>query len=53
MAKQTSKMVKVEVKADKFGNYKKGDILEMHESTAKACIKSKVVGKYSAKKVSE
>ena len=31
--------VKVKVKVSKWGNYKKGDELEMHPTTAKACSK--------------
>ena len=34
-------MVKVEVIQEKWGNYKKGDTLELHESTAKGCIANK------------
>lgn len=33
------KLVKVRVKIAKWGNYSKGDILEMHPSTAAACSK--------------
>lgn len=29
--------MKFEVIIDKWGNYKKGDVLEMHPSTGKAC----------------
>jgi hypothetical protein len=36
-------MVKVEVLTDDFGTYKKGDVLEMHESTAEACVVHKKV----------
>ena len=47
-----AKVVKVNVKkgqmdvvvtAKKFGNYVKGDVITMAESTAKACIKNGVV----------
>lgn len=45
-----SKLVNVEVVADKFGNYKKGDKIEkMHPSTAKALGDIvKVIGDYEA-----
>ena len=36
-------MVKVEVILEKWGNYKKGDTLELNESTAKGCIANKAV----------
>ena len=36
-------MVKVEVILNKWGNYKKGDTLELNESTAKGCIANKAV----------
>jgi len=36
-------MVKVEVIQEKWGNYKKGDTFELHESTAKGCIANKAV----------
>ena len=36
-------MVKLEVILNKWGNYKKGDTLELHESTAKGCIANKAV----------
>lgn len=29
--------MKFEVTAKEWGNYRKGDVLEMHESTGKAC----------------
>lgn len=47
-----SKLVNVEVMAEKHGNYKKGDTIEgMHSSTAKALGKVvKVVGDYEAPK---
>ena len=36
-------MKKVIVIAEKWGNYKKGDVIEMPKSTANGCIKSGVV----------
>ena len=39
------KTVTVKVIADKFGVYKKGDKIEMHHTTADACITSGVVEK--------
>ena len=36
-------MITVVVTAEKFGTYKKGDKIVMHESTARACINKKVV----------
>jgi hypothetical protein len=33
----------VVVTAKKFGTYKKGDVIQMNDSTARACIKSGVV----------
>lgn len=38
-----SGVVEVVVTAEKFGTYKKGDVLKMHVTTAKGCIASKVV----------
>jgi len=35
--------VEVTVKAIKFGTYKKGDVIVMNESTAKACVAHKIV----------
>lgn len=35
--------MKLEVTADTFGTYKKGDQFEVHESTGKALIAHKVV----------
>lgn len=35
--------VEVVVKKTKFGTYKKGDVIVMHETTAKACVKKGVV----------
>lgn len=32
--------MKFEVILDKWGNYKKGDVLEMHPSTGNACKKA-------------
>lgn len=32
--------MEVEVIAPKWGTYSKGDIIDMHESTAIACVKS-------------
>ena len=45
-----TKLVNVEVVADKFGNYTKGDKIEkMHPSTAKALGKTvKIIGDYEA-----
>tara|TARA_R110002051_G_C8769409_1_gene503336 strand:+ start:13931 stop:14068 length:138 start_codon:yes stop_codon:yes gene_type:complete len=37
-----------QVTVDKWGNYKKGDVLDMHPSTGKAC--SKVVKPYTHNK---
>lgn len=39
------KTVKVKVIAEKFGTYVKGDVIEMHKTTADACIKNEVVAK--------
>ena len=39
--------MKFEVTVDKWGNYKKGDVIEMHPSTGKAC--SKVVKPHGIK----
>ena len=36
-------MIKVEVILEKWGSYKKGDTLELNESTAKGCIANKAV----------
>lgn len=36
-------MVRVEVILNKWGNYKKGDTLELNKSTAKGCIANKAV----------
>ena len=36
-------MVEVVVKIAKFGTYSKGDTMQMHESTAKACVKGGAV----------
>ena len=36
-------IMEVVVTAKKFGTYKKGDVIKMHESTAQACMKSGVV----------
>lgn len=36
-------MVEVVVKLAKFGTYKKGDVIVMHETTAKACVKNQAV----------
>ena len=33
------KIIKVEVIKKTFGKYKKGDVIEMQEATADACIK--------------
>jgi len=38
-----SAIVEVVVTAEKFGTYKKGDIVKMHSTTADACVKNKVV----------
>jgi hypothetical protein len=46
------KLVKVEILAESFGNYKKGDKIEMDESTAKACAVHKVL-KVITEKVKE
>ena len=35
--------VKVEIITNHFGNYSKGEIIEMEKSTAQACAKSKKV----------
>ena len=44
-----SKLVNVEVVAESFGSYKKGDKIEgMHESTAKAIKAVKITGDYKA-----
>lgn len=40
--------MKFEVIVSKWGNYKKGDILDMHPSTGKAC--EKVVKPYKERK---
>lgn len=42
--------MKLTVIAKKFGNYVKGDTIEMHDTTAEACIKKGVVEKFGAKK---
>ena len=42
--------MKVRVKVSVFGNYKKGDEIEMHDSTAKACIKHGKVEDVNTKK---
>mgnify|MGYP000020356479 CR=1 FL=1 len=42
-------MVKVEVILDKWGNYKKGDTLELNDSTAKGCIANGAVKVFSKK----
>lgn len=39
------KTVSVKVVADTFGNYKKGEVIQMDKSTAEACIKNEVVAK--------
>jgi len=36
-------MVDVVVKIAKFGTYKKGDVISMNDSTAKACVKNGAV----------
>ena len=36
-------MVEVVVKLAKFGVYAKGDVIVMHETTAKACVKNGAV----------
>jgi len=36
-------MVEVVVKIAKFGTYKKGDLIIMNDSTARACVKNGVV----------
>ena len=43
--KDQQKTMKVKVVVAKFGNYKKGETLDMHPSTAAACIKSGTVEK--------
>ena len=43
-------MKKVEVILEKWGRYKKGDTIEMPESTAKGCIKSGAVKAFSKAK---
>lgn len=37
------RVVEVNVTTEKFGNYKKGDILKMEVTTARACQKKKAV----------
>lgn len=44
-----SNLVEVEVIIEKFGNYKKGDKLNMHETTANGCVKNKAVKLVSEK----
>lgn len=39
------KTIKVEISAAKLGTHKKGDVLEVHESTGNALIKSGVAKK--------
>jgi len=43
--------MKFQVTASKWGNYVKGDILEMHPSTGRACYE--VVKLFKAKEVKE
>jgi len=45
--------MKVEVIKKKWGNYSKGDILDMHVTTAKGCIANKFVKEYKEPKTTD
>ena len=47
------KLEKFEVTVNKWGNYKKGDVLDMHQSTGKACFKFVKPYKKEAKKANK